>query len=81
MKPSGDLVVRDLHAWQGHTPVLRGVNLQVAAGQTVALLGRNGSGRSTTAQALMGLVRAQGQVLWQDRQWMGQPTHTMAPNN
>ena len=78
MKPSGDLVVRDLHAWQGHTPVLRGVNLTVAAGQTVALLGRNGSGRSTTAQALMGLVRAQGQVLWQGRQWMGQPTHTMA---
>ena len=78
MKPSGDLVVRDLHAWQGTTPVLRSVNLTVAAGQTVALLGRNGSGRSTTAQALMGLVRAQGQVLWQGRQWMGQPTHTMA---
>ncbi|MFY8124610.1 MAG: ABC transporter ATP-binding protein [Hydrogenophaga sp.] len=78
MTPSSDLVVRDLHAWQGHTPVLRGVNLTVAAGQTVALLGRNGSGRSTTAQALMGLVRAQGQVLWQGRQWMGQPTHTMA---
>ena len=78
MMPSKDLVVRDLHAWQGNTPVLRGVNLTVAAGQTVALLGRNGSGRSTTAQALMGLVRAQGQVLWQGRDWLGQPTHTIA---
>ena len=78
MTPSNDLVVQDLHAWQGDTPVLRGVNLTVAAGQTVALLGRNGSGRSTTAQALMGLVRAQGRVLWQGRDWLGQPTHTIA---
>jgi branched-chain amino acid transport system ATP-binding protein len=59
MTPSKDLVVQDLHAWQGTTPVLRGVNLTEAAGQTVALLGRNGSGRSTNAQALMGLVRGQ----------------------
>lgn len=78
MKPSRDLVVRDLHAWQGHTPVLKGVSFEVGAGQTVALLGRNGSGRSTTAQALMGLVRAQGQVQWQGRQWLGQPTHAIA---
>ena len=78
MKPTDDLVVRDLHAWQGDTPVLRGVDLAIAAGQTVALLGRNGSGRSTTAQALMGLVRAQGQVLWRGQNWVGQATHTMA---
>ena len=54
------------------------MNLQVAAGQTVALIGRNGSGRSTTAQAIMGLVRAQGQVLWEGRDWLGQPTHSIA---
>ncbi|MFM2076090.1 MAG: hypothetical protein RJB34_2395 [Pseudomonadota bacterium] len=78
MKAPGDLVVRDLHAWQGHTPVLKGVGFEVGVGQTVALLGRNGSGRSTTAQALMGLVRAQGQVHWRGQNWVGQATHTIA---
>lgn len=78
MNPCSDLVVRDLVAWQGNTPVLHGLSFEVRAGQTMALLGRNGSGRSTTAQALMGLVRAQGQVHWQGRQWLGQPTHTIA---
>jgi ABC-type branched-subunit amino acid transport system ATPase component len=39
--------------------------LRGRAGEIVALLGRNGSGRSTTAKAVMGLVDAQGDVSWQ----------------
>jgi branched-chain amino acid transport system ATP-binding protein len=54
------LEVSGLRAWYGASAVLHGVNLQVRAGETVALAGRNGSGRSTLAKALTGMVRADG---------------------
>ncbi|MBP7452156.1 MAG: ABC transporter ATP-binding protein [Ottowia sp.] len=62
------LKVQDLHAYYGKSHVLHGVNFEVQPGEIVALLGRNGSGRSTTAKAIMGLVHAEGHV-----DWKGQP--------
>jgi len=59
------LRVAHLHAFYGKSHVLHGVAFDVAPGEIVALLGRNGSGRSTTAKALMGLVEARGEVSWQ----------------
>ncbi|WP_455733684.1 ATP-binding cassette domain-containing protein, partial [Burkholderia stabilis] len=56
------LDIRDLRAWYGVQPVLDGVDLSLAPGETLALLGRNGSGRSTLAKAVMGLVRTAGSV-------------------
>ena len=53
-----------LHAFYGKSHVLHGVTLDVAPGEIVALLGRNGSGRSTTAKAIMGLVDTQGTASW-----------------
>jgi len=53
-----------LHAFYGKSHVLHGVTLDVAPGEIVALLGRNGSGRSTTAKAVMGLVDTQGGIAW-----------------
>jgi len=50
------LELRDLHAWYGESHVLHGVNLQVARGELVTLLGRNGSGRSSTLKAILGLT-------------------------
>ncbi|MGH8859265.1 MAG: ATP-binding cassette domain-containing protein, partial [Polaromonas sp.] len=50
------LHVENLHAFYGKSHVLHGVSFNVQPGQIVALLGRNGSGRSTTAKAIMGLV-------------------------
>lgn len=50
------LVVRDLHAHYGESHVLHGVDFNVAAGEVVTFLGRNGSGRTTTLRSLMGLV-------------------------
>ena len=50
------LKVEDLHAHYGKSHVLRGVTLEVRRGEVVSLLGRNGSGRSTTLKAMMGLV-------------------------
>ncbi|MGU7779749.1 ABC transporter ATP-binding protein [Burkholderia sp. PU8-34] len=56
------LELRGLRAWYGMQPVLDGVDLALAPGETLALLGRNGSGRSTLAKAVMGLVRTAGSV-------------------
>ena len=50
----------------------------VKAGEITALLGRNGSGRSTTAKAIMGLVDAQGSMLWRDQQILGKKTYEIA---
>lgn len=52
------LEVRDLHAGYGQSQVLHGMNLQIAAGEFVTLLGRNGMGKSTTIKCVMGLLRA-----------------------
>jgi branched-chain amino acid transport system ATP-binding protein len=56
------LHIQDLHAYYGKSHVLQGVNFQVGQGEIVALLGRNGSGRSTTAKAIMGLVQCHGEM-------------------
>jgi branched-chain amino acid transport system ATP-binding protein len=61
------LHIQDLHAYYGKSHVLQGVNFSVGQGEIVALLGRNGSGRSTTAKAIMGLVQCHG-----DLQFKGQ---------
>jgi branched-chain amino acid transport system ATP-binding protein len=50
---------RGLEAGYGRARVLFGVSLEVRAGEVVALLGRNGAGKSTTLKAMMGLVPAQ----------------------
>ncbi|RZL93442.1 MAG: ABC transporter ATP-binding protein [Variovorax sp.] len=52
------LEIRDLHAWYGESHVLHGVDLHVNRAEVVTLLGRNGSGRSTTLKAVMGLLDA-----------------------
>ncbi|TSE34242.1 ABC transporter ATP-binding protein [Tepidimonas charontis] len=56
------LQIDNLHAFYGKSHVLHGVHFHVGAGEIVALLGRNGSGRSTTAKAIMGLVDAEGDI-------------------
>jgi len=72
------LDVRDLHGGYGPVQVLRGVNLQVHAGELIVLLGRNGSGRSALLKALMGLIPASGALQWAGRDIQSLPTHRRA---
>ena len=72
------LKIDQLHAYYGKSHVLHGVNLQVQPGEIVALLGRNGSGRSTTAKAIMGLVDWQGDITWKDQPLTGRKTYEIA---
>jgi branched-chain amino acid transport system ATP-binding protein len=72
------LRVDGLHAHYGKSHVLRGVTLQVGRGEVVSLLGRNGSGRSTTLKALMGLVPpSAGRIELAGRALAGAPPHAI----
>ena len=72
------LEIRDLHAFYGKSHVLHGVSFGVQPGEIVALLGRNGSGRSTTAKAIMGLVQWQGGMLWKNQSLAGKHSFEIA---
>jgi branched-chain amino acid transport system ATP-binding protein len=72
------LNVSDLHAYYGKSHVLHGVHMNVQPGEIVALLGRNGSGRSTTVKAIMGLVDATGSVAYRDAEVLGRKPFEIA---
>ena len=72
------LTVKNLHAFYGKSHVLHGVSFDVQPGEIVALLGRNGSGRSTTAKAIMGLVDCQGSIHWKDDEIVGRQAYQIA---
>jgi branched-chain amino acid transport system ATP-binding protein len=72
------LNIDNLHAYYGKSHVLHGVNFNVGQGEIVALLGRNGSGRSTTAKAIMGLVECQGRIDWKGQGIQGKKAYEIA---
>lgn len=72
------LEIRALTAHYGAAPVLRGVDLRIAPGEIVGVLGRNGAGRSTLAKAIMGLVARSGSVRWQNHELTGLAPHAIA---
>ena len=72
------LKLTNLNAFYGKSHVLHGVSFQVQPGEIVALLGRNGSGRSTTAKAIMGLVDCQGSILWKNLEIVGKKAYQIA---
>ena len=72
------LKIDNLHAFYGKSHVLHGVSFSVNPGEIVALLGRNGSGRSTTAKAIMGLVQAEGDIFWRGQSILGRKAFEIA---
>jgi branched-chain amino acid transport system ATP-binding protein len=65
------LHIENLHAFYGKSHVLHGVHMDVKPGEIVSLLGRNGSGRSTTVKTVMGLVDGQGSIKWKGDEILG----------
>jgi branched-chain amino acid transport system ATP-binding protein len=72
------LEVKDLHAYYGKSHILQGVDLNIAAGEVVSLLGRNGVGRSTTVKAIMGEVPPQGSIRFKGRDIAGLASYKIA---
>jgi branched-chain amino acid transport system ATP-binding protein len=72
------LEVRELHAYYGKSHILQGVDLNIAAGEVVSLLGRNGVGRSTTVKAIMGEVSPHGTIRFKGEDIAGLPNYEIA---
>lgn len=73
------LRVSDLHAYYGESHILHGIDFSVNRGELVTLLGRNGSGRTTTLRAILGLVdRRTGSIMVDGKEAIGLPTHRIA---
>jgi branched-chain amino acid transport system ATP-binding protein len=71
--------VEGVHTYYGKSHILNGVSLQVAPGEVVGLLGRNGVGKSTTLKTIMGLINASaGRIVYEGRAVTGQPSHKLA---
>lgn len=72
---SGELKVSGLHVSYEAVSALRGISIEVATGEKVALLGANGAGKTTTLRAISGLVPSQsGEITWRN-----QPIHNLPP--
>lgn len=77
--PDAQLLISNLHAFYGESHILHGVNLEVNRGELVTLLGRNGSGRSTTLKAIMNMVgRRTGSIMIDGRETLSVAAHRIA---
>ena len=75
------LSVQGLNSYYGPAHILFDVALEVGEGEVVALLGRNGAGKSTTFRSIVGLVeQREGQIIFEGRDMSNQPTHAIVRN-
>jgi branched-chain amino acid transport system ATP-binding protein len=73
------LLVHDVHVYYGEKHVLQGVSLEVKRGEIVALLGRNGVGKTTTLRTIMGLIKPRaGRIIFKDADITGLPAFKRA---
>ena len=73
------LKLDEIHTYYGLVHMLQGVSLEIAAGEVVAILGRNGAGKTTALKSIMGLAPArQGKILFEDQDITGLPPHLIA---
>jgi branched-chain amino acid transport system ATP-binding protein len=70
------LQISNLNAWYGASHVLQDINIEVAKGEIVCLIGRNGAGKTTTLKSIMGLLdKTRGSAMFKGRELLGQPAH------
>ena len=73
------LDVQDLHAYYGASHVVQGISLSVGAGEAVALVGRNGVGKTSTLKSIMGLeTRTRGKIVFEGTPLTGMASHVRA---
>jgi ABC-type branched-subunit amino acid transport system ATPase component len=72
------LELKGLEAYYGKSHILHGVDMHIGEGEIVALLGRNGSGRSTTVKTIMGLVHGEGSIKLRGEEILGHRTFDIA---
>jgi branched-chain amino acid transport system ATP-binding protein len=72
------LSISDLCGWYGRAQILYDVSLEVGAGEVVALMGRNGAGKSTTIKSIIGLLdKRRGSVVFDGHELIAQPPHAI----
>lgn len=77
--PIEELRIADLHAFYGESHALHGIDMTVYRGELVTLLGRNGSGRTTTLRSIVGLVgKRSGSIMLKGEEIIGKPPHVIA---
>jgi branched-chain amino acid transport system ATP-binding protein len=70
------LRISNLNAWYGASHVLQDVNIEVARGEIVCLIGRNGAGKTTTLKSIMGLIeKTRGSAIFKGQELLNQPAH------
>ena len=73
------LNVQSIDAYYGQAKILHGLSLNIQQGEVVALLGRNGAGKSTTMKSIIGIVPPRaGRITFRDREIAGIPTHSIS---
>lgn len=73
------LELKGLHAWYGESHVLHGVDMTIAEGEMVTILGRNGVGKTTTLRTITGILRKRrGEIRLNGRDMMQVPLHRTA---
>jgi len=73
------LKLDEIHTYYGLVHMLQGVSLEIAEGEVVAILGRNGAGKTTALKSIMGLAPARhGKILFEDQDITGLPPHLIA---
>jgi branched-chain amino acid transport system ATP-binding protein len=70
---------QQIHAWYGKSHIVQGVDITIHDGELVALLGRNGTGKTTTMRAITGLLpRTEGSIAFAGESLLGLPTYEIA---
>jgi branched-chain amino acid transport system ATP-binding protein len=70
------LQISNLNAWYGASHVLQDINIEVAKGEIVCLIGRNGAGKTTTLKSIMGLMdKTKGSAVFKGRELLSEPAH------